>query len=172
MENNRDILLNDRRKREQLEDNKKLEKERKKKKKKYIINGSIVFVLSLIWIAIFYFGANTAKNYIDNAIINIEMKSIENHQMLLSENTAFSIEVNNLNIEIKILREDIKVLNGKMESFSLNVSSLKSSIDNIDTSVSSSVEIQAEIGARILELDNKLKSLRKSLDILSEAPNE
>lgn len=145
---------------------------KKKRIKRIVMTGFIIAVLISAWLFIVKYGIDTGKAYIDNALDKVEMRSLENHQRLVEENSKLNKEIDGLNADIEKLRSDIATLNEDILLFSLEVGSLKSSIDVIDTSISSSVEIQAEIGNRIQELEQRLVELKNSLNILLEAPNE
>lgn len=146
--------------------------DKSKKTKKIVITSMIVVVLIAAWVFIVKYGIDTGKAYIDSAMSKIEMRSLENHQSLVEENSRLTKEIQTLNGDIETLRNDIATLNEDILLFSLEVGSLKSSIDVIDTSISSSVEIQTEIGKRISTLEQRLVELKNSLNILLEAPNE
>ncbi len=146
--------------------------EKKKKIQKIVLTGFIIVVLISTWTFIVKYGIDLGKNYIDESLGKLEMRSLENHQRLLEENSSLNMDIETLNGDIGKLRAEIKALNDEILLFSLEVRSLKSSIDLIDTSVSNSVAIQAALGSRIQELDDRLVELRSSLSILLEAPNE
>lgn len=139
---------------------------------KKVLKGFGIVLLVLAWLLIVKYGIEYSKMYIDEALSDVEMKSDDNFQRLLEENIILNKDIEGLNEDIDKLRNEVATLNEEILLFSLEVRSLKSSIDIIDTSVTNSVEIQAEIGARIQELDERLQELRKSLNILLEAPNE
>lgn len=145
---------------------------KKKRIQKGVMTGFIILVLISAWLFIVKYGIDMSKNYMDEALTRIEMRSLENHQALVEENVSLNIEIKDLNTDIESLRSEVGSLNEDIQLFSLEVNSLKSSIDTIDTSVTNSVEIQAEIGTRIQELENRLQELKNSLNILLEAPNE
>lgn len=144
--------------------------EKKKRIKRMVMTGFIIVVLISAWLFIVKYGIDTGKAYIDNALNRIEMRSLENHQSLTQENVKLNKEIDTLNADIEKLRGDIATLNEDILLFSLEVGSLKSSIDLIDTSVSSSVEIQADIGNRIDLLEQRLVELKNSLNMLLEGP--
>jgi len=149
-----------------------MESERKRLILKRVLTGFIIVVLISAWLFIVKYGIDLGKNYIDEALARVEMRSLENHQRLVEQNTALNQDIETLNTDISNMQAEIESLNEEILLFSLEVRSLKSSIDLIDTSVSNSVEIQASLGARIAELDNRLQELRNSLNVLLEAPNE
>lgn len=146
--------------------------ERKRVIQKRVLTGFIIVVLISAWLFIVKYGLDLGKNYIDEALARVEMRSLENHQRLVEQNTALNQDIDALNGDIELMQAEIKALNEEILLFSLEVRSLKSSIDIIDSSVSNSVEIQASLGSRIEALDQRLVELRNSLNILLEAPNE
>lgn len=146
--------------------------EKRKKIIKYVSKAFVIITMIVVWLLIVKYGFEYSKMYMDDALEKIEMKSDENYQKLVQQNSIINKDIEGLNVDIESLRAEVAGLNEEILLFTLEVRSLKSSIDVIDTSVSNSVQIQAEIGARIQELDEKLEELKKSLDILSEAPNE
>lgn len=143
------------------------------KQKKRIKIGLGIFVtilLTIAWLMIVKYGIHYGKIYIDDAMAQVELRNIENHQRLTEQNLMLNKEIETLNDELASLRGQVKALNDDIDVFSLDVSALKSSIEFIDTSVNNSMVIQSEIGNRIQELDNRLQELKKSLNILLEAP--
>lgn len=146
--------------------------EKKKVVLKRVLTGFIIVALIASWLFIVKYGIDLGKGYIDNALKAVENRSLENHQMLMDQNANLNQDIESLNSDINNLKAQIETVNEEIKLFSLEVRSLKSSIDIIDTSVSNSMVIQADLGNRILELDNRLVELRKSLNILLEAPNE
>ena len=145
---------------------------KKKIKIKRVVTGFVVVILISAWLFIVKYGIDLGKTYVDDALMTVEMRGLENHQKLVEQNTALNKDIESLNGDIEKLRSEISSLNEEILLFSLEVRSLKSSIDIIDTSVSNSVQIQAEIGNKIQALDEGLQELRKSLTILMEAPGE
>lgn len=147
-------------------------RDKKKKNNNLLLKTIILLLCIVIWIGIVYFGVKYSKNYIDESLINIEMRNIENNQLLVKQNIEFNAEIDELNNEISNLRADVTKLNDEIVLFADEVISLKTGIDKIDTTVSSSVEIQAEVGARIQQLDNKLNELKNAMNKILEVPNE
>lgn len=141
-----------------------------KKILKYAVRICVVIVLMAAWIFIVKYGVEFGKGYIDDALSDVEMRNIENHQQLTEQNIILNKDIQALNDDLAALRNEVTNLNDEISVFSLEVESLKSSIDFIDTSVTNSILIQGEIGTKILELDSRLKDLRNSLNILLEAP--
>ncbi len=125
-----------------------------------------------LWIGIVLYGSDIAKNYIDTALSDMEMRNYENHVILEAQNKAFEEEIQGLNNELVALKESIASLNEEILLFALEVTSLKEGIDVIDSTIKNSIEIQEGIGEKIQALDNRLKELRNSLNVLLEAPNE
>lgn len=147
-------------------------RDKKKKNNNLLLKTVILLLCIVIWTGIVYFGVKYSKNYIDESLINIEMRNIENNQLLVKQNIEFNAEIDELNNEISNLRADVTKLNDEIVLFADEVISLKTGIDKIDTTVSSSVEIQAEVGARIQQLDNKLNELKNAMNKILEVPNE
>jgi len=148
------------------------DKARKNKILKRVLMGFVIVVLISAWLFIVKYGIDLGKEYIDEALSAVEMRGIESQQRLVEQNAELNKDIEALNDDIGKLRAEITDLNEEILLFSLEVRSLKSSIDIIDTSVTNSVQIQAEIGSKIQDLDNGLQELRKSLNILLEAPSE
>ncbi len=148
------------------------DKAKKNKILKRVLMGVIIVVLISAWLFIVKYGIDLGKEYIDDALSAVEMRGIESQQRLVEQNTELNKDIETLNGDIEKLRSEITALNDEILLFSLEVRSLKSSIDIIDTSVTNSVEIQAEFGSKIQDLDDGLQELRKSLNILLEAPSE
>lgn len=145
---------------------------KKKKVIKGVLTGFFILILIAAWLFIVKYGIDLGKEYIDDALSSVEMRGLENHQRLVEQNAELNLDIETLNGDIEKLRSEITKLNDEILLFSLEVRSLKSSIDIIDSSVSNSVAIQAEIGTKIQNLDNGLQELKKSLNILLEAPSE
>ena len=139
---------------------------------KRALTGFFIVVLISAWLFIVKYGINLGKEYIDDALSTVEMRGLENHQRLVEQNTSLNKDIETLNGDIEKLRNEITNLNEEILLFSLEVRSLKSSIDIIDSSVANSVEIQAEIGSKIQSLDEGLQELKKSLNMLLEGPRE
>ncbi|MCK8058492.1 MULTISPECIES: hypothetical protein [unclassified Fusibacter] len=127
-------------------------------------------LLTVAWVLIVMYGIDYGKMYIDESIHRIEVKNIENQGELIRQNQKLNEEISSLNREIDHLRTEILELNQEITAYSLDISELKSSIDIVNTSIEDSVVLQSEIANRIQELDNRLLTLRKSLNILLEAP--
>ena len=145
---------------------------KKKRILKRVLTGFFVIVLISAWLFIVKYGIDLGKEYIDDALSTVEMRGLENHQQLVEQNAELNKDIEVLNNDIEKLRGEITKLNEEILLFSLEVRSLKASIDIIDSSVANSVEIQSEIGSKIQNLDNGLQELKKSLNILLEAPRE
>lgn len=145
---------------------------KKKRIIKRVLTGFFIVVLISAWLFIVKYGIDLSKEYIDDALSTVEMRGLENHQRLVEQNAELNMDIETLNDDIEKLRYEITNLNEEILLFSLEVRSLKSSIDIIDSSVANSVEIQAEIGTKIQNLDKGLQELKKSLNILLEAPRE
>jgi len=133
---------------------------------------SVFLILFLIgiWLIISFKGIEFGKQYIDDAMGNLEAKNNANYQALLVENAALNLEIKKLNEEISQFKSDVTTLNENIDVFGIEVAALKSSIDFIDTSVSNSITIQEDIGNKILSLDARIQALKKSLNVLLEAP--
>lgn len=143
---------------------------KQKKIIKISLNISLILVLVAVWFYIVKTGIEYGKSYIDEAIVNIEIKNEDNYQNLMTENNVLNREIKRLNEELEEMNQKILGLNDSIDVFSLDVNALKSSIEFIDSSVNNSIIIQSEIGNKIQELDNRLKELKNSLNILLEAP--
>ncbi len=104
--------------------------------------ASIVLVVFL-WLALAGGGGFLAKHYIDSSIQKVQQTNVA------------SIE--ELNERVTTLAQAVKELN--------NI------LNNTDQTLSSSGDIQKELNAKILLLDQQLQALEKSLKTLKEAPN-
>lgn len=144
--------------------------DKQKKVIKVLLTIFSIILLIVLWAAIVKYGVQFGQEYIDDAMADVEMRNIENHQALTVQNSMLNKEIEALNADLNSLRNEVTNLNDDIKVFSLEVESLKSSIDFIDTSVKNSILIQSETGAKIQELDARLKDLRNSLNILLEAP--
>lgn len=143
---------------------------KQKKIIKYTLNGLLILVLIGTWIWLVKTGIEKGKAYVDDALVKIEMQNLENHQSLVAENEALNREIDRLNEELNVMSEKVVDLNGSINTFSLDVSALASSIEFIENGLENSIIMQGEIGNKIQELDNRLKDLKSSLNILLEAP--
>ena len=143
-------------------------------KKKGLLKIALVLFLIGLWLGIVYKGIEIGKAYMDEALLTIEMQNNINHQTAMIENERLYAEISEdveaLNSEIILFKSDVNALNDAIGMFSTEVEALKSSIDFIDTSVANSIVVQGEIGSKIQSLDARLQELRRSLNILLEAP--
>jgi predicted RNase H-like nuclease (RuvC/YqgF family) len=141
-----------------------------KKTIKQVLGIFVTLLFIVAWVLIVKYGIEYGKMYIDDALADIEMRNIENHQNLTEQNLSLNKEIEALNEDIANLRNEVLSLNTNIDAFGLEVEALKASIDFIDNTVNNSIVIQGEIGNRILALDQRLQELRDSLDVLLEAP--
>lgn len=137
---------------------------------KHILSGVVIIVLVAAWAFIVKEGVTIGKLYIDDAIGNVEMRNIEHQQRLVEQNSELNLEIKALNNEITVLRSELNGLNEQIGVFSTDVESLKSSIEFIDTTIDSSIMIQAEIANKLTTLESRIAELKSSLNVLLEAP--
>jgi septal ring factor EnvC (AmiA/AmiB activator) len=101
-----------------------------------------VLLFILIWVGLVYGGFYFTKQYLDNAINNIQQTNAMNIQ------------------EVK----------ERLDSLTNEMIALKSELSSTDETLSSSSSIQEQLNKKIDLLDSQLKNLEKSLKILKEAP--
>ena len=135
-----------------------------------ILGIIVTLLLTVTWVLIVLYGIDYGKFYIDESISRIEVKNFQNQAELINQNQKLNDDITALNQKLATLRTEILELNQEISAYSLDIAELKSSIDFVNTSVKDSVIMQSEIANRIQELDNRLVTLRKSLNILLEAP--
>jgi peptidoglycan hydrolase CwlO-like protein len=104
----------------------------------------IIMLLSVaVWTAAMYYGYTYAKGYIDTAIRNVQQENALN----------------------------IQELTNRIEIMTQEIGNLKESIEDADSTISSSRSVQKRIDRKLEELDERLQELQESLEILKEAPN-
>jgi chromosome segregation ATPase len=102
-----------------------------------------ILLLLLIWAGLVYGGFYFTKQYLANAINNIQQTNAMNMQ------------------EVK----------ERLDSLTNEMIALKSELSSTDETLSSSSGIQEQLNKKIDLLDGQLKNLEKSLKILKEAPD-
>ncbi len=75
-------------------------------------------------------------------------------------------------LDIENLSADVKALNIELETYNDGLGEMLSHLDQIDTNIIGSEEVQLEISAYLDELDERLTELRRSLKTLEVAPDE
>ncbi len=120
-----------------------IRKSRTKKKKGNIVLKIIMILLSLaIWSGVVYYGFITAKEYIDTSIKNVQQQNAVN----------------------------LTDINDQIIQLSGEISALRESIEDTDSSLSSTGDLQESIDEQLSALDKRLRELEDSLEILQEAP--
>jgi len=114
-----------------------------KNSKKLKSNIIIFSVLIALWLGIVYSAYIYAKNYLDTAIANIRQDNAMN---------------------ITEIREDITIL-------STEIKNLRTSMEDTGVVISGTSDVQSRIDKKLLNLENQLQELEKSLEILKEAPD-
>ncbi len=112
--------------------------------KKLKTNILIFAVLVGLWIGIVYYAYIYAKNYLDTSIDNIRQENA---------------------INIKDIKEDITILSSETRN-------LRASMEDAGMVISNTSDVQSRIDEKLLNLENQLKQLEKSLEILQEAPHD
>ncbi|MBA1334914.1 MAG: hypothetical protein HPY66_0535 [Firmicutes bacterium] len=118
-------------------------KREKRKSRKVWINIIIFLVSAGVWSAAAYYGYTYAKEYVDTAIRNVQQENALN----------------------------LQGLSDRIEIMTQEISKLKESIEDADSTISSSRSVQKNIDKKLEELDERLQELQRSLNILKEAPN-
>lgn len=114
-----------------------------KNNKKLKTNIIIFSILFVLWIGVVFSVYIYAKNYLDNAIANIRQDNAMN---------------------IKEIREDISIL-------STEIKNMRTSMEETGVVISGTSDVQSRIDEKLLNLENQLRKLEKSLEILKEAPD-
>ena len=114
-----------------------------KNRKKLKINIIIFSMLIVLWMGIVYSAYIYAKNYLDSAIANIRQDNAMN---------------------ITEIREDITILSAEIKN-------LRTSMEDTGVVISGTSDVQSRIDEKLLNLENQLQELKKSLVILKEAPD-
>lgn len=127
------------------------------RKKKGII---IYIVLWFVLVAGFTF---TYKFYMDIKINEVRMENLEYFSIIQGE-------IKDLETGTSELNKDIKSLNKEVEIFNDGIDELIEGLEDIDVTIGSTEELQDTINNKLKELDDRLIELKKSLDILREAP--
>lgn len=97
----------------------------------------------MFWVGLLFGGFWYAGYYIDRAAREIQ-------------------EANALNVQA--IEEQMKSLHNEMNA-------IKEALDKTDATISSAGTVNEEVNKRITEMDEHLKRLEKSLDILKESSN-
>lgn len=111
--------------------------------KKLKSNILIFSMLIVLWMGIVYSAYIYAKNYLDTAIANIRQENVMN---------------------ISEIREDITTL-------SIEIKNMRTSMEDTGVVISGTSDVQSRIDEKLLNLENQLQELKKSLEILKEAPD-
>lgn len=114
-----------------------------KNNKKLKTNIIIFSILFVLWVGVVFSVYIYAKNYLDNAIANIRQDNAMN---------------------IKEIREDISIL-------STEIKNMRTSMEETGVVISGTSDVQSRIDEKLLNLENQLRKLEKSLEILKEAPD-
>lgn len=102
-----------------------------------------IIILVVFWVGLLFGGFWYAGYYIDRAAREIQ-------------------EANALNVQA--IEEQMKSLHNEMNA-------IKEALDKTDATISSAGTVNEEVNKRITEMDEHLKRLEKSLDILKESSN-
>ena len=117
---------------------------RKKQRTRKILVNIAIFIVSVgLWCAAVYYGYTYAKDYIDTSIRNVQQQNAMNIQQLTE----------------------------RMEVLSQEISGLRESIEEADSTISDSTSVQRRIDDKLEDLEDQLGELERALEILKEAPN-
>lgn len=106
--------------------------------------GIVYFLLFLaFWGGLIFGGFYITKDYLDKSINNIQQTNAMN----------------------------IQELKDRLDSLTNEMVVLKQALNSTDQNITSSGSIQVQLNKKIEVLDQQLKNLEKSLNILKEAPN-
>ena len=105
-------------------------------------NIIIFSILIMLWIGIVCSAYIYAKNYLDTAIADIRQENAMN---------------------ITEIREGITIL-------STEIKNMRISMEDTGVVISGTSDVQSRIDVKLLNLENQLQKLEKSLEILKEAP--
>ena len=117
---------------------------RKKQRTRKILINIVLFIVSAgVWGAAVYYGYTYAKDYIDTSIRNVQQQNAMNIQQLTE----------------------------RMEALGREISGLRESIEEADSTISDSASVQRRIDEKLEDLEDQLEELERALEILKEAPN-
>ena len=117
---------------------------RKKQRTRKILINIVLFIVSAgVWCAAVYYGYTYAKDYIDTSIRNVQQQNAMNIQQLTE----------------------------RMEALGQEISGLRESIEDADSTISDSTSVQRRIDRKLEDLEDQLEELERALEILKEAPN-
>lgn len=117
---------------------------RKKQRTRKILVNIAIFIVSVgLWCATVYYGYTYAKDYIDTSIRNVQQQNAMNIQQLTE----------------------------RMEVLGQEISGLRESIEEADSTISDSTSVQRRIDDKLEDLEDQLEELERALEILKEAPN-
>lgn len=100
------------------------------------------FLFFLFWGGLIFGGFYITKDYLDKSISNIQQTNAMN----------------------------IQELKDRLDSLTNEMVGLKQALSSTDQNITSSGSIQVQLNKKIEQLDQQLKGLEKSLNILKEAP--
>lgn len=112
--------------------------------KKLKINVSIFLVFVGLWVGLVYCGYIYTKDYLDTAMNDIRQENA---------------------MSIKEIKEDITILSSEIRN-------LRGNMENAGMVISNTSDVQSRIDEKLLNLENHLQQLEKSLEILQEAPHD
>jgi septal ring factor EnvC (AmiA/AmiB activator) len=116
---------------------------KKQRTRKILINIALIIASAGLWCAAVYYGYTYAKDYIDTSIRNVQQQNAMNIQQLTE----------------------------RMEALGQEISGLRESIEDADSTISDSTSVQRRIDEKLEDLEDQLGELERALEILKEAPN-
>lgn len=118
------------------------ESSRVQNRKKARNNFLGIVLIIILWSGMVFGGFYIAKNYIDRAILNVQQTNAMN----------------------------VQAINERLDTIAADMKNLENIIGTAGQSISSSGNIQKELVERIELFDQQIQELKRSLDILKEAP--
>lgn len=119
------------------------EKSRAANRKKARTSFFSVLLLTVLWCGLVYGGFYYSKQYLDQAVQKVQQTNAMNVQQI----------------------------NERLSALSADLKGLESIIGETGQTISSAGNIQQELKERIELLDEQIKELKHSLNVLKEAPN-
>lgn len=101
-----------------------------------------IVLIIVLWGGMVFGGFYTAKNYIDRAILKVQQTNAMN----------------------------VQAINERLDTIAADMKNLENIVGTAGQSISSSGNIQKELVERIELFDQQIQELKRSLDILKEAP--
>jgi chromosome segregation ATPase len=128
-------------------------------------NGLLYVLVILLGVSASIGGYRYAKREIQTMVSGFQ-QTYDGHIESLNQ------QIEATRTDIEKLSADVGALNIELETYNEGLEEMLSHLEQIDTNIIGSEEVQLEISAYLDELDERLSELRQSLKTLEVAPDE